>query len=102
MYINRIYNIYDNKDLFFLVFRQSNDCSTERHITYSELLSEVSKFANALLGLGVEKGDTIGVYMPVTIETVVAMLSCARIGAVHMLVVSLFEIIKIFMNRGSF
>ena len=69
---------------------------TERHITYRELLSEVSKFANALRDLGIEKGDTIGVYMPVTIDTVVAMLACARIGAIHMLVVSLINHIYIF------
>jgi len=59
---------------------------TVRKITYRELLEKVSKFAGALSGLGVAKGETVIVYMPMIPEAVVAMLACARIGAVHSVV----------------
>src|SRR3954447_9629313 len=57
-----------------------------RSITYAELTAEVCKAANALLELGVQAGDRVAIYMPMIPETVVAMLACARIGAVHMVV----------------
>ncbi len=57
-----------------------------RTLTYSELHTEVSKFANVLLGLGVEKGDRVAIYMGMIPELPVAMLACARIGAVHSVV----------------
>ena len=57
-----------------------------RTLTYSELHAEVSKFANVLLGLGVEKGDRVAIYMGMIPELPVAMLACARIGAVHSVV----------------
>src|SRR5699024_6640569 len=52
-------------------------------ITYSDLLREVSKAANALIELGVKTGDRVALYMPMIPETVFAMLACARIGAPH-------------------
>ena len=55
-------------------------------ITYKELLARVSQFANALKPHGVEKGDRVLIYMPMTIEGVVAMQACARIGAPHSVV----------------
>jgi len=55
-------------------------------ITYKELLARVSQFANALLSCGVGKGDRVLIYMPMTIEGVVAMQACARIGATHSVV----------------
>ncbi|MBC7171341.1 MAG: AMP-binding protein, partial [Polyangiaceae bacterium] len=54
-----------------------------RKLTYRELTVEVSKLANALLGLGVERGDRVGVYMGMVPEAAISMLACARIGAVH-------------------
>jgi acetyl-CoA synthetase len=54
-----------------------------RTLTYLELFREVSRFANALRGLGVTKGDRVAIYMPLVPELAVAMLACARIGAVH-------------------
>ncbi|MCC5949666.1 MAG: acetate--CoA ligase [Nitriliruptoraceae bacterium] len=57
-----------------------------RTITYAQLLDEVSKAANALKELGVEKGDRVAVYMPMIPELPVTMLACARIGAVHSVV----------------
>ncbi len=54
--------------------------------TYKELLKEVCKFANALKGLDVSKGDPVTIWMPMIPEAVIAMLACARIGAVHSIV----------------
>jgi len=57
-----------------------------RVVTYSELLDEVQKFANVLKSFGVEKGDRVNIYLPMIPEAAVAMLACARIGAVHSVV----------------
>jgi acetyl-CoA synthetase len=57
-----------------------------RRITYRELHREVSKFANGLKTLGIHAGDRVAIYMPLIPEAVVAMLACARIGAVHSVV----------------
>ncbi|MBA3606844.1 MAG: AMP-binding protein, partial [Acidimicrobiia bacterium] len=57
-----------------------------RTITYAELLAEVQRFANALAGLGVERGDRVNIYLPMIPEAAVAMLACARIGAAHSVV----------------
>jgi acetyl-CoA synthetase len=54
-----------------------------RRLTYAELHIEVQKFANALKALGIKKGDRIAVYMGMTPELAIALLACARIGAVH-------------------
>jgi acetyl-CoA synthetase len=54
-----------------------------RAVTYAELLEMTQRFANVLKGLGVGKGDVVGVYLPMLPETVAAMLGCARIGAIH-------------------
>ncbi len=59
---------------------------TSRTLTYVELLDQVSRFGGALRGLGVGKGDRVVIYMPMIPEAVVAMLACARIGAVHSVV----------------
>src|SRR6202789_1348392 len=55
----------------------------ERDVTYAELLASTQRFANALKDLGVEKGDVVGIYLPMIPEVAVAMLACARIGAPH-------------------
>ncbi len=57
-----------------------------RRLTYRELLDEVARFAGVLQDLGVRKGDTVVIYMPMVPEAVVAMLACARLGAVHSVV----------------
>ena len=59
---------------------------TRRKISYGELLVEVSTFAGVLREFGVKKGDRVVIYMPMVPETVIAMLACARIGAVHSVV----------------
>jgi propionyl-CoA synthetase len=60
--------------------------STVRTYTYRELRDEVARFAGVLRGLGVGRGDRVIVYMPMVPEAVVAMLACARLGAVHSVV----------------
>ena len=62
------------------------DDGTVTKITYKELLARVSQFANALKAHGVAKGDRVLIYMPMTIEGVIAMQACARIGATHSVV----------------
>jgi len=57
-----------------------------RRVTYRELHAEVSKFANVLKSHGVASGDRVAIYLPLIVEAVVAMLACARIGAVHSVV----------------
>ena len=64
---------------------ESDDGQVTR-VTYRELLERVAQFANALKAMGVQKGDRVVVYMPMTIEGVVAMQACARIGATHSVV----------------
>jgi len=63
----------------------------QRTLTYSELLYEVCRFANALKTLGCEKGDVVSIYMPMTPELAIAMLACARIGAVHSVIFAGFS-----------
>ncbi len=59
---------------------------SKRTVTYAELQEWVARFAGVLVKQGVTKGDRVLIYMPMVLETVVAMLSCARIGAVHSVV----------------
>ena len=59
---------------------------TQRTYTYTELLDEVARFAGLLRSLSVTRGDRVVIYMPMIPETVIAMLACARIGAVHSVV----------------
>ena len=66
-----------------VAFYWAGEEGEERVITYSELHGDVQRLANALKELGVEKGDVVGIYLPMIPEVVVAMLACARIGAPH-------------------
>jgi acetyl-CoA synthetase len=59
---------------------------SERIITYGQLHRQVCRFANGLKSLNVRKGDRVVIYMPLTIEGAIAMLACARIGAIHSVV----------------
>ncbi|HOG08258.1 MAG: acetate--CoA ligase [Syntrophales bacterium] len=63
-----------------------NDPSEERAITYKEMYTEVCKFANVLKKNGIKKGDRVCIYMPMVPEAGIAMLACARIGAIHTVV----------------
>ncbi len=68
------------------IILEGDDPSEHREITYRELHHEVSKFANALRGQDVHRGDVVTLYMPMIPEVAVAMLACARIGAIHSVV----------------
>lgn len=59
-------------------------------LTYKELYDKVNKFANVLKKLGVKKGDVVAIYLPLIPETLISMLACARIGAIHSVVFSAF------------
>lgn len=63
----------------------------ERTLTYEELYIEVNKLSNVLKDLGIKKGDKVAIYLPMVPEAIVAMLSCARIGAVHTVVFAGFS-----------
>ncbi|MCX8963048.1 acetate--CoA ligase [Erwinia psidii] len=62
---------------------EGDDARESKVLTFRELHREVCRFANALLSLGVKKGDVVAIYMPMVPEAAVAMLACARIGAIH-------------------
>jgi acetyl-CoA synthetase len=65
---------------------EGDDPSNSKHITYQELHDEVCRFANVLKAYGVNKGDTVTIYLPMIPEAAYAMLACARIGATHSVV----------------
>jgi len=65
---------------------EGDDPDETRKLTYKELHAEVCKFANTLKNLGLGKGDRVAIYMPMIPEAAVAMLACARIGAIHSVV----------------
>jgi acetyl-CoA synthetase len=68
------------------VIWEGDDPGVDKKITYRQLHEDVCKFANSLKSRGVKKGDRVSIYMPMVPEVVVAMLACARIGAVHSIV----------------
>ncbi len=70
---------------------EGNNPEEDQAFTYSELLAEVKKFANVLKSLGVDKGDRVCLYMQMIPQLPVAMLACARIGAVHSVVFGAFS-----------
>ncbi|MCL3861360.1 acetate--CoA ligase [Actinotalea sp. K2] len=88
--LNACYNAVDrhveagNGDRVALLFE--GEPGDTRRITYAELQQEVSRAANVLLDLGVRTGDRVAIYLPMIPEAVIAMLACARIGAVHSVV----------------
>ena len=88
--LNVSYNCLDRQvnnglgDKVALIFE--GDKGDVSKVTYKDLLGRVSKFANALKSLGVKKGDRVVIYLPMSIEGVVAMQACARIGATHSIV----------------
>src|ERR1700759_439670 len=66
-----------------VAFHWRGEEGQERDITYAALLADVERFASALREQGVQKGDVVGIYLPMIPEVLVAMLACARIGAPH-------------------
>jgi acetyl-CoA synthetase len=88
--LNASYNCIDrhveagNSEKRAIIFEA--DDGTVTNVTYQDLLQRVSRFANALKKRGVKKGDRVVIYMPMSVEGVVAMQACARIGATHSVV----------------
>ncbi|MCG9132769.1 acetate--CoA ligase [Candidatus Poribacteria bacterium] len=70
---------------------EGNDPSEDKTFSFSELLAEVKKFANVLKAQGIEKGDRVCLYLQMVPELAIAMLACARIGAVHSIVFGAFS-----------
>jgi acetyl-CoA synthetase len=79
-------------------FLWESESGNVRRISYHELYIEVNKFANALKSLGIGKGDTVSIYLPMIPELPIAMLACAKIGAIHSVVFSGFWA-KAFQDR---
>ena len=70
---------------------EGNDPSEDKTFSYNELLVEVKKFANVLKAQGIEKGDRVCIYLQMVPELAIAMLACARIGAIHSIVFGAFS-----------
>ena len=70
---------------------ESGETGEMRVVTYGQLLALVKQYAAALKGLGVERGDRVAIYMPMGVEAVTAMLACARIAAVHVVIFAGFS-----------
>jgi acetyl-CoA synthetase len=75
-----------------VAFHWRGEEGEEEDVTYADLLRDVKKFANALKEGGIEKGDVVGIFLPMIPEVVVAMLACARIGAPHNVVFGGFSV----------
>jgi acetyl-CoA synthetase len=90
--INASYNALDvhkNRQKTAIFWEGENQ--DRRTISYEDLLTDVQKLANALKSIGVQKGDRITIYLPMVPEITVAMLACARIGAIHTVIFSGFS-----------
>ena len=79
-------HVRDGRGEQVAVYYHSPVTDTKTSLTYAELLDQVARFAGALAGLGVEKGDRVLIYMPMVPEAMIAMLACARLGAIHSVV----------------
>ncbi|KAK4667231.1 acetyl-coenzyme A synthetase 2 [Podospora pseudopauciseta] len=73
------------------IIYEADEPSDGRNVTYGELLRDVSKLAHVLTQMGVRKGDTVAIYLPMIPEAIVALLACSRIGAVHSVVFAGFS-----------
>lgn len=94
--LNITENIFE-RQLFFrsvqtaLIWEPNDPAEPYRTLTYAELFEQVKSFSSVLTGLGIRKGDRVAIYLPMVPELVVAMLACARIGAVHSVVFAGFS-----------
>ncbi len=84
-------NLFTKGDQTAILWEPNESSEKEQRITYRELYEMTCQFANTMKKYGVEKGDRVIIYMPMTPEAVVAMLACARIGAVHSVVFAGFS-----------
>ena len=84
-------NIFMRRNQVAIIWEPNDPKDPEVKITYGELFDRVKQFANALKNIGVEKGDRVAIYLPMVPELAVAMLACARIGAIHSIVFAGFS-----------
>ncbi len=83
-------HLAENGDQTAIIW-EGDDPSSSKHVTYRELHHDVCQFANVLKKQGIRKGDVIAIYMPMVVEAAVAMLACARIGAIHTVIFAGFS-----------
>jgi acetyl-CoA synthetase len=84
-------NMFLRKDQVAIIWEPNDPKEKEIKLTYGELFDKVKQFANGLKKLGVKKGDRVAIYLPMVPELAVAMLACARIGAIHSIVFAGFS-----------
>ena len=84
-------NLVKNKEKTAIIWEPNNPEEETKKISYQELYEETCKFSNALKDLGIDKGDRIIIYMPMVPEAAIAMLACARVGAIHSVVFAGFS-----------
>ncbi len=84
-------NMFMRKDQVAIIWEPNDPKEKEIKLTYGELFDKVKQFANGLKKLGVKKGDRVAIYLPMVPELAIAMLACARIGAIHSIVFAGFS-----------
>ncbi len=84
-------NLKERKNKIALIWEPESPDESPRHFSYYDLYREVCRTANGLRKIGIKKGDRVAIYLPVIPETVIAMLACARIGAIHSVIFSAFS-----------
>ena len=84
-------NLKERGDKTAIIWEPNDPNEPSIHLTYNELYEETCKFSNALRDKGVKKGDRVIIYMPMVPEAAIAMLACARVGAVHSVVFAGFS-----------
>ncbi len=84
-------NMFMRKDQVAIIWEPNDPNEKEIYLTYGELFEKVKQFANGLKKLGIQKGDRVALYLPMVPELAIAMLACARIGAIHSIVFAGFS-----------
>ncbi|MAC96238.1 MAG: acetate--CoA ligase [Flavobacteriales bacterium] len=84
-------HLLDKSDKTAIIFEPNNPEEEAQHISYKELYHKANKFANVLKSKGIKKGDRVCIYLPMIPELAVALLACARIGAIHSVVFAGFS-----------
>ena len=84
-------NLKERGDKTAIIWEPNDPNEPSIHLTYNELYEETCKFSNALRDKGIKKGDRVIIYMPMVPEAAIAMLACARVGAVHSVVFAGFS-----------
>ncbi|MCK5840126.1 MAG: acetate--CoA ligase, partial [Bacteroidales bacterium] len=84
-------NLFQRKDQVAILWEPNDPNEEHVELTYGQLFEKVNEFANAMLKLGVKKGDRVAIYLPMVPELAIAMLACARIGAIHSIVFAGFS-----------